>query len=89
MTPLSAPSAHTLLSGVSGVGDEVSSTSCCDDMTYRLIMRCPDHEDPYDCPDVVVVRSKRGEYGLPIHDGGESYIAIGHCPWCGKALGQL
>ncbi|MFB9422507.1 DUF6980 family protein [Nonomuraea rubra] len=25
-------------------------------------------------------------YGLPIHDGGSSSIAIRYCPWCGARL---
>jgi hypothetical protein len=25
-------------------------------------------------------------FGLPIHDGGSSFIKINFCPWCGKKL---
>jgi hypothetical protein len=26
------------------------------------------------------------EYGIPVCDGGDSYITIGYCPWCSKKL---
>ena len=26
------------------------------------------------------------EYGLIVHDGGQSYITINFCPWCGEKL---
>ena len=26
------------------------------------------------------------EYGIPVHDGGTSFILIEYCPWCGKEL---
>ena len=26
------------------------------------------------------------EYGIPVLDGGESFIVIQFCPWCGKKL---
>jgi hypothetical protein len=34
----------------------------------------------------VVYIPKFREYGLPILDGGTSYIAIQFCPWCGARL---
>ena len=37
-----------------------------------------------DC--MVVYISKFREYGLPIHDGGSSFLQINYCPWCGTAL---
>jgi len=43
--------------------------------------------DVHDDPDVALIyhiRSKR--YGIPVRDGGSSYIHITHCPWCGKKL---
>lgn len=43
--------------------------------------------DPYEDPDVVIVHNKKyDEYGLPIQDGGTSFIKIKHCPWCGVKL---
>lgn len=29
---------------------------------------------------------KFDEYGIIVHDGGESFIGIQYCPWCGKKL---
>ena len=43
--------------------------------------------DPLKCPDVLIQYSpKFDEYGLIVHDGGESSIAISFCPWCGTKL---
>lgn len=40
-----------------------------------------------DDPDVIIVYSaKFDEYGIPVKDGGSSYIEIHYCPWCGKKL---
>jgi hypothetical protein len=60
---------------------------CCDAMTAQLTHRCEVHVDPADCPDVLVSYEERFDsYGLWIHDGGASVVAIAHCPWCGTAL---
>lgn len=41
----------------------------------------------YQDPDVLIVYiPKFDEYGIIIHDGGESSIEIGYCPWCGNKL---
>jgi len=29
---------------------------------------------------------KFDEFGLIIHDGGQSYMLINFCPWCGRKL---
>jgi len=29
---------------------------------------------------------KFGEYGIPVFDGGTSYITLDFCPWCGTKL---
>ena len=43
--------------------------------------------DPLECPDVLIQYSpKFDEYGLVVHDGGGSSIAISFCPWCGSKL---
>ena len=26
------------------------------------------------------------EYGVPVRDGGSSFLEMGYCPWCGKKL---
>ena len=60
---------------------------CCDHMKNALVFSCPDHEDPFACPDCVMVYDERfDEYGLAIHDGGTSSLAIAFCPWCGTRL---
>jgi len=60
---------------------------CCSDMAYYLSLPCPDHFDPFDCADSMVYWSPQsGNYGLIIHDGGNSTISISHCPWCGVKL---
>jgi hypothetical protein len=42
---------------------------------------------PFACADALVVYNEvLDEYGLPVHDGGPSYVLISHCPWCGKSL---
>jgi|SRR5687768_16912282 len=60
---------------------------CCNDMAYHLIedkVSKGKDEINYDC---VITHDKKGKtFGLPIHDGGSSYIKISHCPWCGKQL---
>lgn len=41
-----------------------------------------EHEEIYQSPDILIVcTSKFNEYGLIIHDGGESSIQINYCPW--------
>ena len=56
-------------------------------MTEAVNSRCPDHEDPFDCPDCLIhYVEETGEYGIIIHDGGTAFIVIRFCPWCGKAL---
>jgi hypothetical protein len=31
---------------------------------------------------------KPGDYGIPVLDGGTSYIVLDFCPWCGAKLPQ-
>ena len=38
----------------------------------------------YDC--VWLTEHHFTEYGIPIRDGGMSYLLIDHCPWCGMRL---
>jgi hypothetical protein len=54
-------------------------------MTGQLDFECDQHENPWECSDAVVCQTSEG-YGLPIHDGGTSYIQIQFCPWCGASL---
>lgn len=59
----------------------------CVHLAYRLTFQCPQHADPWECPDYVIVYNDRfDEYGIPVRDGGPSKIAISFCPWCGLEL---
>lgn len=72
------------------LGRRHSGAECCDDMAAHLNQSCDMHSNPWDCADAVIVRSKQGEYGLPVRDGenasASSFILISHCPWCGKQV---
>ncbi len=60
---------------------------CCDEMRRQLEFRCADHADLSECPDsLVVLRENPTRFGIRVHDGGSSSIAIRYCPWCGKSL---
>ena len=60
---------------------------CCEEMQYHLTYRCPEHEDPFACPDHIMIFSEDTQtYGIPIHDGGQAFIRIRYCPWCGRKL---
>lgn len=60
---------------------------CCQDMNRHTGRMCDEHDDPYECPDYVIVYSSRfDEYGLVIHDGGCSSYTISYCPFCGEKL---
>lgn len=56
---------------------------CCCGMFAVQLRLCDVHGKQ--CPDVTIVRTTIG-YGLPIRDGGDSYIRISFCPFCGKKL---
>jgi len=62
--------------------------TCCAMMAENINYRCPDHPDPFDCPDCLVSCSD-GRYGIIIHDGGRSRVEIRYCPWCGADLEAL
>lgn len=57
----------------------------CIHMAYYSTMVCNDHHDFFECPDMTIVKDG-GEYGIPVRDGGASYIKIDYCPWCGVKL---
>lgn len=60
---------------------------CCSEMAAALAYDCDQHADPFDCPDTVLVFHELfSEYGLPIRDGGQSYLVISNCPFCGAKL---
>jgi hypothetical protein len=59
---------------------------CCTKMTYYLTF---DSRTKGINPDSVVRFNKRNkDYGIPIHDGGQSSIEIEYCPWCGTRLSK-
>lgn len=56
-------------------------------MKHHCESKCEIHKDPFDCPDrIFYYSSKTNKYGLIIHDGGSSFIAIKYCPWCGNRI---
>ncbi|MEV0811342.1 hypothetical protein [Micromonospora sp. NPDC050200] len=64
-------------------------TFCCEMMRDKVETECDQHPDPFDCPDNLIYYDSDPSderYGLIIHDGGSSYIAIRYCPWCGASL---
>jgi hypothetical protein len=60
---------------------------CCESMKYFSTLNCSEHSNINECPDVLVAIHDES-FGLIIHDGGTSQIAIEYCPWCGTNLGE-
>jgi hypothetical protein len=57
---------------------------CCTKMTYYLTF---DKKTKNINPDAIIrFHKKTKDYGIPIHDGGSSFIEIEFCPWCGTKL---
>jgi len=69
----------------------VEAGQCCATMRHHLANSCSSHA--CDCPDEIVKLyrgNREGEaviVGIPIHDGGRSFVAIRYCPWCGARTG--
>jgi hypothetical protein len=62
-------------------------THCCEMMTGNVNSTCDQHSDRHDCPDCLIDYWPSSQaYGIMIHDGGSSMIAISFCPWCGTKL---
>lgn len=60
---------------------------CCQEMESSIALNCDQHQDVYQCPEMLVSYiPKFDEYGLIIHDGGSSSLEINYCPWCGSKL---
>jgi hypothetical protein len=56
-------------------------------MREQLELVCEKHPDADQCPDKLVTFWARfQEYGLLVHDGGDSAVTIRFCPWCGTRL---
>jgi hypothetical protein len=62
---------------------------CCKMMADNVARTCPDHPDRSDCPDCLIeFWPGSSRYGILVHDGGQSMIAIAYCPWCGAKLDE-
>lgn len=61
-------------------------TQCCEIMQYHVALSTD--KLVYDVDTIIRFNKKTGDYGIPIHDGGSSYIKIKFCPWCGKKLNK-
>lgn len=60
---------------------------CCQGMEQKANYKCIEHSNPFDCPDNLIYYNEQfNEYGLIIHDGGNSSLHIDYCPWCGRKL---
>ncbi|MBS4209499.1 hypothetical protein [Bacillus sp. FJAT-50079] len=60
---------------------------CCEYMNDHATFQCDLHDDPFKCPDqLILFDEKANDYSLMIHDGGSSVIGIKFCPWCGTNL---
>lgn len=68
-------------------GIHVKKDFCCDKMGYFARNHCDRHASIFECPDCLVFYDENDDsYGIIVHDGGESFIKIGFCPWCGTNL---
>ena len=56
-------------------------------MREQLELVCPHGHNRFECPDNLIDYSaKFDEYGIIVHDGGQSHVQIQFCPWCGSRL---
>lgn len=63
------------------------ATHCCEMMRSNVESECEHHPNRRDCADALIDFWPASQmYGLMIHDGGSSVIAIAYCPWCGTKL---
>ncbi len=51
---------------------------CCEMMEYFL--------NNNESNKIIQYSDRFDEYGIVVHDGGNSSIIINYCPWCGKEL---
>lgn len=60
---------------------------CCAAMRRQFTEECDICVDAYACPhQLLYYIANTGDYALPVRDGGSSYVAIKHCPWCGAGV---
>lgn len=57
---------------------------CCKKMNYFL-GQCSKDKD-FNSDDIIYYEPKFDEYGIVVHDSGNSYIKMEYCPWCGTKL---
>jgi hypothetical protein len=56
-------------------------------MAYWAEYKCSQHSNAFECPDsIIFFKSRPRQYGVIFHDGGESFVEIAFCPWCGSSL---
>ncbi len=56
-------------------------------MENAVAFDCEHHSDRWECPDALIsYTGEFDEYGIIVHDGGSSCIAMSFCPWCGSKL---
>jgi hypothetical protein len=83
-SPMAEPTATRVAAECDQEGE---ARHCCEMMRSNVEQQCDQHPDPFDCADRVVYFAENlREYGLIIHDGGSSHIAIAYCPWCATKL---
>lgn len=59
----------------------------CVHLAYFVTRTCPEHPDPFDCPETVVIHQREfDEYAIPVRTEPGSLVPISHCPWCGTSL---
>ena len=54
-------------------------------MTTRISSCCKEMENAID-EEAVLFIAKFREWGIPVPDGGSSFLALQFCPWCGVKL---
>ena len=60
---------------------------CCLEMSYNLIEdKKSKNNKNINYDSIITHTSKRKKFGIPIHDGGSSFLKINFCPWCGENL---
>lgn len=60
---------------------------CCIDMAFHLIEdKISKDKEQINYDSIITHTPKRKMFGIPIHDGGSSFIKINYCPWCSQKL---
>jgi len=67
----------------------MNDSHCCEQMQEQINISLENGDNcaklPY-CDSIIHYSDVLDEYGLLVHDGGDSYISISFCPWCGQKL---